>query len=88
MDRDVFEAQCKEQGYGAATEGRMEASVKNADHTHEFSAMLLVLDGEITIGRDGGAQTYRAGDSCTMSAGTVHSEDVGPDGVRYLAGRK
>jgi quercetin dioxygenase-like cupin family protein len=47
-----------------------------------------VLDGEITITRGGKAQTFRAGDSCEVPAGTVHAEQIGPEGVRYLAGRR
>ena len=67
---------------------QMAANTVNPDHSHDFDAQVLVLDGEITIQRDGKAQTFRAGDSCEVPAGTVHAEQIGPQGVRYLAGRR
>ena len=48
----------------------------------------LVLDGEITLTVSGDARTYRSGDVFTMAAGCAHAESVGPDGVRYLVGRR
>ena len=32
--------------------------------------------------------TFRAGDSCSVSAGEMHAEHVGPQGVAYVAGRR
>jgi len=49
---------------------------------------LLILGGAITLVRDGLSHTYREGDSCEVPAGTMHEERCGPDGVRYLAGRR
>jgi hypothetical protein len=42
----------------------------------------------MTITAEGAERTYRAGDTFTMSAGCRHSELSGPDGARYLAGRR
>jgi quercetin dioxygenase-like cupin family protein len=42
----------------------------------------------MTVSAEGTEHTYRAGDTFTMSAGCRHSERSGPDGVRYLAGRR
>jgi len=41
-----------------------------------------------TITRAGKAQTFHPGDSCALSAGEVHAETVGPQGVAYIAGRR
>jgi redox-sensitive bicupin YhaK (pirin superfamily) len=42
----------------------------------------------MTIAAEGTEKTYRAGDTFTMTAGCRHSERSGPDGARYLAGRR
>ena len=88
MDRASFEARLRDQGYENIGQREMAANTVNPDHSHDFDAQVLVLDGEITITRGGKAQTFRAGDSCEVPAGTVHAEQIGPQGVRYLAGRR
>jgi quercetin dioxygenase-like cupin family protein len=88
MDRAAFERELQTQGYGEIVDRRMEPNHVNPEHTHEFDARVMVLEGAITIGRDGGAQTFRAGEMCAITAGTLHTEQCGAEGVRYLAGRR
>jgi quercetin dioxygenase-like cupin family protein len=88
MDQASFESRLREQGYENIGEREMAANTVNEDHAHDFDAQVLVLGGQITITRGGKAQTFRAGDSCEVPAGTVHAEQVGPEGVRYIAGRR
>jgi quercetin dioxygenase-like cupin family protein len=88
MDRTVFETELREQGYVEVVDRRMEPDALNPEHDHEFDARLLILEGAVTIAADGTEKTYRAGDTFTMSAGCRHSERSGPDGTRYLAGRR
>jgi len=88
MSRAEFEIGLREQGYAEMVDRRMEANAVNPEHAHEFDARLLVLEGEMTITRDGGERTYRAGDTFEMSAGCRHAERCGPEGARYLAGRR
>jgi quercetin dioxygenase-like cupin family protein len=88
MDKASFEARLRDQGYENIGQREIAANTVNEDHTHDFDAQVLVLDGEITITRGGKAQTFRTGDSCEVPAGTVHAEQIGPEGVRYLAGRR
>ena len=57
-------------------------------HTHEFDARLLILEGAFTVTREGVPTTFRPGDICEVPAGMVHAEDVGPEGTRYVAGRR
>ena len=66
----------------------MEANAVNPEHAHEFDARLLVLEGEITIACEDEERTYRTGDTFAMAAGRRHAEHSGPEGVRYLAGRR
>jgi quercetin dioxygenase-like cupin family protein len=88
MNRAEFEHELEVQGYREVVDRRMEAGAINSEHTHEFDARLLVLEGEMTIVCDGEERTYRAGDTFAMIAGRPHTERCGSKGVRYLAGRR
>lgn len=88
MDRSQFERELDAEGYSELVDRRMDANAVNSEHAHEFDARVLVLEGEITIVCDGAERTYRAGEACAIAAGRRHSERGGPQGVRYLAGRR
>jgi len=88
MDRTVFETELREQGYAEVVDRHMEPDALKPERAHEFDASLLVLEGAMTIAAEGTEKIYRAGDTFTMSAGCRHSERSGPDGARYLAGRR
>jgi quercetin dioxygenase-like cupin family protein len=85
MDRASFENELRSEGYRIVA-GGMKPDHLNPEHAHEFDARVMVLAGEITITRDGEATTFRPGDSCMVPAGCRHIEQVGPEGVAYLAG--
>jgi len=87
MDRATFEAELARDGY-ALREAFKPHTPANGMHVHDFDARLYVLAGEITLTREDGARTFRAGDSCDVPAGTLHSEAYGPEGCKYLAGRR
>lgn len=57
-------------------------------HAHPFEARGLVLEGELTIVSDAGEQHCSAGQTFQLAANTPHTESYGPQGVKYLAGRK
>ena len=88
MNRAEFETECRAQGYHEIVDRRMEANTTNPEHSHQFDARLLVLEGEMTITREGREHLYRAGDTFAMDAGCRHAERSGPEGARYLAGRR
>ena len=88
MERTTFESELRGQGYGEVVDRRMEPNFLNPEHAHEFDARLLVLEGAMTIAAEGSERTYRAGETFTMAAGCRHTERSGPDGARYLAGRR
>ena len=88
MNRAEFETELRGQGYREIVDRRMEANAVNPEHTHEFDARLFILEGEITITCEGEERTYRTGDTCAIAAGRRHTEHCGPEGVRYLAGRR
>jgi len=88
MNRAEFETELRAQGYQEIVDRRMPANQTNPDHSHEFDARLLILEGEMAITREGEERTYRAGDSFAMSAGCRHAERSGLEGVQYVAGRR
>ena len=88
MDQATFEKELREQGYAEIVDRRMAADTLNPEHAHEFDARLLVLEGGMTIAAEGSERTYRAGETFAMSRGCRHSERSGPEGARYLAGRR
>jgi quercetin dioxygenase-like cupin family protein len=88
MNRVEFETALREEGYQEVADRRMERNKTNPEHSHEFDARLFVLEGEITITCEGEERTYHAGDTFAMSAGCLHTEQCGLEGVRYLAGRR
>ncbi|MGD0962751.1 MAG: cupin domain-containing protein [Candidatus Acidiferrales bacterium] len=59
-----------------------------ADHTHAGVTAHIILDGEMTLARNGKSQTYRAGERCDVPAGATHSARMGASGCRYLVGEK
>lgn len=88
MNRAAFEAELRQEGYLEIADRTMAAGATNPEHAHEFDARLLVVEGEMTIICDGAERSYRAGDAFAMTAGRRHAERGGPEGVRYLAGRR
>jgi quercetin dioxygenase-like cupin family protein len=88
MNTAEFETTLREEGYLEVADRRMEPNRTNPEHSHEFDARLLILEGEMRVISEGAERTYRAGDTFAMSAGCVHTEYCGPEGVRYLAGRR
>jgi quercetin dioxygenase-like cupin family protein len=87
MNQRDFEADLQRQGYQIFY-GGLKPGEMNADHTHEWDARVLVIGGEITLTRGGKSETFRIGDSCAVAAGELHAEQVGPQGVAYVAGRR
>ena len=48
MEQAAFEAELREQGYGEIVDRRMPPNTLNPEHSHEFDARLLVLEGAMT----------------------------------------
>jgi len=87
-DEKSFEARLRTEGYPEIRTNQLKPNCHNAEHSHPFDVLALVLEGEITLTTEGSGRTYRAGDEFSMQAGCRHVEDVGPQGVRYLVGRR
>jgi quercetin dioxygenase-like cupin family protein len=88
MNHDQFQEHLRVEGYQVITTVAQPVGYAMDDHAHAFDACALILNGDFTITVDGQARHYATGDVFRLSAGTVHSEHAGPQGVKYLAGRR
>ena len=87
MDHDCFQDALRREGFEVDRRVLAPGTVVG-EHAHPFDVRALVLEGEIRLTLDGVEYTYREGDIFVLPAGHRHAEAVGPDGVRYLVGRK
>ncbi|MFC3226313.1 cupin domain-containing protein [Marinibaculum pumilum] len=83
----AFEAQLAADGFEILPRD-LAAGTVVPDHVHDFEVRALVTGGAIDIIRDGESRTYRAGEIFTVARGEPHAERIGPDGARYIVGRR
>ena len=57
------------------------------EHTHEFTARALVVQGELWLTQHGETQHLRPGDRFEVIRGTPHAEKYGPQGATYWVAR-
>ena len=88
MTEQEFRKMMAEHGVETIVEVEREANGSLDTHTHPFEANALILDGEITLVAEGKTIHCKAGDTFRLGANIPHTEQYGPQGVRYLAGRK
>ena len=88
MKRDEFIAILDTEGFAEAVIVEREANGFLADHAHPFEAKALILDGEIRLRSGHTEQVFKPGQVFHLLANVSHSEIYGPEGVRYLVGRK
>ncbi len=88
MTREEFEHMLAERGVDTIVEVVREPNGSLDTHTHPFEANALILEGEITLVAEGKTWHCKAGDTFRLDANVPHTEHYGPQGVRYLAGRK
>jgi quercetin dioxygenase-like cupin family protein len=87
MDEQAFRQKLEAAGCDEIAAVEWEANTINESHTHDFSASLMVLSGEMTVTSDSGTTTCRAGDTFELAADMLHAETVGDEGIRFLVGR-
>ena len=87
MDRTAFESELQHDGYQVVV-NTMQPDAINTEHAHAFDARLMVVAGEMTIHVDGQRNTYRVGETFSMTHGCRHSEHAGSEGATYVAGRR
>lgn len=88
MDVQKFETELKAGGYTEIETKSYPARPANGEHGHHFSVRGLILEGAFTITLEGTPKTYRPGDVFAVSEGKLHCEEIGPEGVKLLVGKK
>ena len=86
MTEDDFRELLASQGCDDIREISFSAGHQTELHSHEFDAQLLVLEGEFILELEDGKHTFKAGETCQVSSGTVHAEHTGEVSARTLAG--
>ncbi|MGD9424046.1 cupin domain-containing protein [Pantoea sp. NSTU24] len=88
MTEHEFRNLLAEQGFDPPRLVERAASTTLDNHVHPFEALALILSGDITISTEQGESTYHPGETFHLQPNELHREAFGPQGVRYLAGRK
>ena len=88
MDEEEFRIKAQADGYSEPEIHEVEHAPKKEMHTHEQSILSLVLSGEFTMYYEQESKTYGPGEWCENPAGTLHTEQIGPNGVTALVAKK
>lgn len=88
MTEDEFRSELVARGYGEPRSYEFEPDADGELHSHEFSAMAMVTEGEFRLGLTDETRVMGVGDWCEVSAGTLHSEMAGAVGATLLVGTK
>jgi quercetin dioxygenase-like cupin family protein len=88
MTADEFSRSLRAQGFQELVTVEREPDGVLGLHSHPFESKALILDGEIRITVEGTATTYLPGDVFHLEHSQEHRESYGPQGVRYLVGRR
>ncbi|MDT3719532.1 cupin [Pseudomonas oryzihabitans] len=88
MDKATFLAQLAHDGFQPPVLVEREPHGRLDVHVHPFEARALVIDGELWLRTAAGERLYQVGDIFHLDAHEPHAEGFGPEGVRYLAGRR
>ena len=88
MDEQAFRDSLKQDGFHDPLETTGEPGRVNPEHAHKYDLRVLVLDGEFTVSVAGRRTLYRRGDTFTLESGCLHSETLGPDGLRALVAKR
>jgi quercetin dioxygenase-like cupin family protein len=87
MDQKIFETDLAREGYEVTRNVTPGAKV-NPEHSHPFDVKALVLQGAMSLTREGKTETYKAGETFSMPRGCLHYESYGEGETVTLVGRK
>ncbi|MGA2550772.1 MAG: cupin [Burkholderiaceae bacterium] len=88
MDIETFKEQLKAGGYTEVLEKSYAPNTFIDTHSHPFFARAILTDGEMEIACGEEKRRYAVGDIFELDAGRVHTEKYGPNGAKYLVGRR
>jgi quercetin dioxygenase-like cupin family protein len=85
---EQFSAQLRAEGFNDLVVVEREANSALDPHRHPFESKALILAGELALNIAGRETIYRTGEIFHLDHHQLHAERYGPDGVRYLVGRR
>ena len=88
MNEEQFRQRAQEQGYGDFQVKDYAPDRDGPLHTHEFSVMLLVVEGQFALAFEDGTTSYRPGEVCELAANVMHTERTGPTGAKVLLAKR
>ena len=88
MTEDEFRSELAARGYGEPRSFEFAPDADGEFHSHKYSAMVMVTEGEFRLGLEDETRAFEPGEWCEVAAGTMHLEQAGPSGATILAGTK
>ncbi len=88
MNEEQFRQRAQAQGHGDFQTKDYGPDRDRPLHTHEFSVMLWVVEGQFSLAFEDGAADYRPGEVCELAANVMHTERAGPTGAKVLLARR
>ena len=88
MEIKEFIDYLRAQGFPEPVVVKKEGNIYIGPHSHNFEALALIINGEISLDVGGNRVLYKKGDTFHLKNEEVHSEKYGPYGVEYLVSRK
>jgi len=88
MNEFEFKQHIESLGYGEAQVREFDANKSGELHTHDFSAILMVIDGEFSLAFEESTIQCALGEPHEVTAGMRHDERAGPTGARILLATK
>ena len=88
MEEAEFRRHVEKQGYGEPELREYEPNLSGELHSHEFSAMLLVMRGTFSLALEKESINCLAGEIYQVPAGVLHDERTGSNGATILLAKK
>jgi len=88
MQRAEFESALRGEGFSEIIEKTAQPNFEAKPHTHPWDVRILVLEGQMTVVKEGVAHVCNPGDTFAMAAHCDHFERYGPAGSTYVLGRR
>lgn len=88
MNEERFRQITHEQGYVDSQAKDYAPHTDGPLHAHDFSVILLVLEGHFTLAFENGTKSYRPGEVYELAANVMHAERTGPEGAKVLFAKR
>jgi len=88
MNAADFSEQLRKEGFTTLVEVTRSAFGGLGQHGHPFQSKALILEGDLTLVIEGVESHYAVGEVFELAYEQQHAERYGPNGVKYLVGRR